>query len=244
MTIQGERAPRPAGGPEAPVPATVHRSRRTPSRRILVGAVLAVLAAGAGWIVTRPHPGDWIPGLGPTSAESAKSAPTAAAVAAPTQTSVFTPESFTADRYFPAARAVDLDDFKGRRTAGRQGGDCAESLADRAHNLFVNTGCQGYVSVGFARTDQQLLGSVTVLRFGDAGAAAKMSQTLDAAAFAFTTEPELPVPAGRPSTRIEAVGQYVTVTTVRSTDTHAARPDLDAAARALSYTAGASFGWM
>ncbi|MER5640983.1 hypothetical protein ABT095_29040 [Kitasatospora sp. NPDC002227] len=240
MTSQGERDPRPADGSATAATTPVHRVRRS-KRRVLIGCGLAVLATGAGWIVTRPHPGDWIPGLGPASSHPAKPA-----AAAPAPAPAFTPEPFTAARYFPADRAVDLEAFKGHRTVGAEGATCAETLGDRAHDVLTATGCQGYLKLGFVRSDQQLLASVTVLRYADAAAAAKARQGLDPAVFAFTSDPAGPAPGSHSATgtRIEAVGPYVTVTVLRFTDQRATDPELDAATRAVSYTAGAPFGWM
>jgi hypothetical protein len=239
MTFQGERDPRPADGPAAVTDPATPRARRS-RRRILVGCGLAVLAAGTGWIVTRPHPGDWIPGLGPASTHAAKAA--APVVTRP----AFTPESFTAERYFPAARAIDLDDFRGHRTVGTEGVNCADTLSDRTHDVLTAGGCTGYLKLGFIRSDQQLLASVTVLRYADPAAAEKAREGIDPSLFVFTSDPAGPAPGAHSATgtRVEAVGPYVTVTVLRYTDPHGDGSDLDAASRAVSYAAGAPFAWI
>ncbi|WP_280714330.1 hypothetical protein [Kitasatospora sp. MAP5-34] len=254
MSTQGERDPRPAGQ-QSDVPAHTHRARRG-RRRALVGCTLAVVVSGVGWLVTRPEPGDWAPGLGPTGASTRASVPAIGAAPAEPQTEA---QSFTADRYFPAQRGIDLYDFKAKRTLTKQGPDCAETLRDRAHDVLHGAGCQGYVSVGFSGLDQPVVTTVTVLRFADAAAAAKAGQALDGdhEALAFLVAPpapgspaSAPLPTGKPltSSRVEAVGHYVTVTVSRYADLRAANPTpdgaLDAATRAVSFTAGAPFAWM
>ncbi|WP_441247719.1 hypothetical protein [Kitasatospora sp. McL0602] len=251
MTTQGERDPRPAGHPHTAAPAAApnaaptaaHRARRRP-RRVLAGCAIAVLAVGVGWVVKSPHPGDWMPGLGPSSTHPVDTAPVIGATPAQPATEA---QGFTADRYFPALRAVDQDDFKGRRTVGKQGPDCAETLRDRAHDILKQTGCQGYVEVGFTRSDNQLLASVTVFRFADAATAEKAKRAVDPSALVFlTADPAAaaPNPHALAGTRIETVGHYLTVTVLHFADQRTTDPDLDAATRAVSYVAGAPFAWM
>lgn len=259
MTTQGERDPRPAGQ-ESDAPVHTHRARRG-SRRALICCALAVFVTGGTWVVNRPHPGDWMPGLGPTSADTVHTLP--AVGAAPTQP-LTEAQAFTAERYFPAQRGIDLYAFKAKRTAARQGADCAETLRDRAHDVLRGAGCRGYVSVAFTRLDQQVVASVTVLRFADAAAAAKARQTLDgdrealafvtadvaASAAAASSPSSAAHPGDQPltSSRIEAVGHYVTVTRTHFTDLRSANPTpvgaLDEAARAVSFTAEAPFAWL
>ncbi|GAA0671807.1 hypothetical protein GCM10010193_25110 [Kitasatospora atroaurantiaca] len=261
MTTQGEQEPRPAGQDGD---ALAHTNRaRGGRRRVLAWCALAAVAAGGSWVVARPDPADLIPGLGRTSADAAKTVPAVGASPSQPLTEV---QAFTAERYFPAQRGIEQDAFKARRTAARQGGDCAETLQDRAQDVLHQAGCQGYVSVGFTSLDQKVVSSVTVLRFADEAAAGKAWQTLqgkpEALAFVLSDAAPTPAPstststgttppnAAKPltATQVKAVGHYVTVTTSRYVDlrTANATPDtlLNDATRAVSFTAGAPFLWM
>ncbi len=218
---------------------------------MLICCTLALIASGAGWIATRPH-------AGPGGSATAASVPMVGVTPPQPLTDA---QLFSADRYFPAQHGIDLYDFKARRTTAKQGADCTETLRDHAHDVLHDTGCQGYVSVGFSRADTEVVASVTVLRFPDAASAEKARQVLDrdreALAFlaptpaATTPATAAPHPGDRPLTgsRVEAVGHYVTVTVSHYADLRTANPDpadggLDAATRAVSFTAGAPFAWM
>ncbi|MFG2821604.1 hypothetical protein ACGFX4_19510 [Kitasatospora sp. NPDC048365] len=228
---------------------TPRRSRRN---RIVLWCALAGVAAGGVWVVSRPHPGDLLPGLGPTSSKAPAAVPPPGAQAAQPPTEA---QAFTAERYFPAQRTIDQDGYRARRTAARQGADCVETQADRAHDALKDLGCQAYVAVAFSRADQPVVTSVTVLRFNDAGAAAKAAQALGdkAAAFAFTLPDGTPPPAvngtAKPMTaaRVAAAGHYLTVTVSRYADQRAGNaPDqaLQESTRAAAYVARAPFSWM
>ncbi|MFC5661392.1 hypothetical protein ACFP3U_00190 [Kitasatospora misakiensis] len=233
MTTQGERAPSSAEPPaERPAhdmserPPGAYRARRVTARRV-VGwvTVIGVVAAG-GWIVTRPTPGDYIPGLGPSSKEASKTPPI---VGAPPPRTVSDPEALDVDAYFPAQRVVESGGYKGKRSGVRRGDNCVEVLEDRTLELLREVGCKGYLAVSFTAQEKPVLSSVTLLRFADAPSAARAAEALRAksGAVAFilpdaSTAPALPAGAARPATepRVELVGHYVTVTSSRPADPH------------------------
>ena len=231
------------------------------------------VVAGGGWVVSRPHPGDWIPGLGPSSADVSTTPPVVGNPLPPTDAD---PEALTADRYFPAQRTVEMGGYKGRRNGARQGQDCAETLRAREVDPLHDSGCQGYVTVSFSGVDRPaLLSSVTVLRFADDVSAEKAARALraqqggaGALAFILPDASAAPAPAAGartvPAERVEAVGHYLTVTASRLADARAVSPSgsasapaataspaagpsaeqqLDEATRAVSYAAGAQFTW-
>ncbi|MFJ7243585.1 hypothetical protein ACIQWA_02945 [Kitasatospora sp. NPDC098652] len=282
MTTQGERTPTPGegqdgragqrtgGGAEGAVGTGRRRGLRLNGRRA-VGwvAVVGVVAAG-GWIITRPTPGDYIPGLGPSKADAARTPPV---VGAPPP--VTDPEGLNADNLFPAQRPVEVAGYKARRGGIRQGEKCDEVLQDRTQELLKDTGCQAYLTVSFTGVDRPVLSSVTVLRFADQSTAARAADTLrgkpGVVAFMLADTNIAPAPSAgsaKPGSeaRVEAVGHYVTVTSSRAGDarptgspaagTPAAstpapgapgtggEPNLDEATRALSYAAGQPFVWM
>ncbi|GGV30231.1 hypothetical protein GCM10010495_53290 [Kitasatospora herbaricolor] len=240
MTTQGQRDPQPADRtPEGRAARARHATRGLPARALGWCVVVAVVAGG-GWIVSRPHPGDWIPGLGPSSADAAKTPPV---VGNPLPPSGTDQEGLTADRYFPAQRAVEMGAYKGRRNGARQGQDCAETLQARETDPLQGSGCQGYVTVSFSAVDQPaLLSSVTVLRFPDDASAAKAAQALraghgpaEALVFILPDASAAPVPAaaaGKPADpakpadpgKVEAVGHFLTVTVSRFAESRTAAP--------------------
>ncbi|WP_369184913.1 hypothetical protein [Streptomyces sp. Y1] len=282
MTTQGERTPTPGEGQDGQ--AEQRRSGRgaglgraavgrlTPRRAVGWVVVLGVVAAG-GWIITRPMPGDYIPGLGPSSKDASKTPPVRGTL--PPRTDG---EGLNIDDYFPAQRPVDVAGYKAKRNGARQGENCAEALQDRSQDLFKDGGCQAYLTVSFTGQERPVLSSVTLLRFTDQAAATKAADALrakpGALAFILPDTNPAPVPtagAAKPAggdARVEAVGHYVTVTSSRVNDgrfggptagpsgTPAAAPtpsasgapsteqSLDEANRALSYAAGAPFAWM
>ncbi|MER5352679.1 hypothetical protein ABT093_20390 [Kitasatospora sp. NPDC002551] len=188
-------------------------------------AVVGVVAAG-GWIVTRPTPGDYIPGLGPSSKEASKTPPI---VGDPPPRTVADPEALDVDAYFPAQRVVESGGYKGKRSGVRRGENCTEVLQDRTLELLREAGCKGYLAVSFTAQEKPVLSSVTLLRFADAPAAARAAEALRAkpGSVAFilpdaSAAPALPASAARPATepRVELVGHYVTVTSSRSADAH------------------------
>ncbi|MGW6918447.1 hypothetical protein ACWGB8_32220 [Kitasatospora sp. NPDC054939] len=231
MTTQGERTPPPADqDTDEPSGAyrTYRRSRLGPRKAVAWMLVVGVVAAG-GWIITRPHPGDWIPGLGPSSKEAARTPPV---LGTPPPRTVTDTESFDVDSYFPAQRAVEAGGYKGKRSGARQGQDCAETLHEDAKELLKDLRCQGYLSVSFSGVEKPVLSSVTVLRFADEGAAAKAAAALRAkpGALQFILPDAKPAPAPttgatpKPGTapRVDAVRHYVTVASSRSAEPAAA----------------------
>ncbi|MFD9687166.1 hypothetical protein ACFWXO_15575 [Kitasatospora sp. NPDC059088] len=284
MTTQGERTPTPgegqdgragqrtgggAGGTGGTAGATAAARRRGPrlTGRRAVGwvVVIGVVVAG-GWVITRPTPGDYIPGLGPSKADSARTPPV---VGSPPPTT--DPEGLNADNLFPTQRTVDAIGYKARRNGIRQGENCGEVLQDRTQELLKDSSCQAYLTVSFTGVDRPVLSSVTLLRFADPSTAAKAADALRSkpGAVAFILADTNIAPAqsggGKPGSeaRIEAVGHYVTVTSSRPagttapgatgtpgatgptpTSTGSGEPNLDEATRALSYAAGQPFVWM
>ncbi|WP_157849716.1 hypothetical protein [Streptomyces novaecaesareae] len=285
MTTQGERTPTPGEGQEgqagqrtgggADTGGTApgrRRGRRLTGRRAAGWIVMVGVVAAGGWIITRPTPGDYIPGLGPSTKDSAKTPPVVGS--APPRTD---PESLNVDNFFPAQRPVEVGAFKARRNGVRQGENCAEVLQDRTQDPLKDAGCQAYLTVSFTGQDRPVLSSVTLLRFPDQASAAKAADALRAkpgsVAFMLADTSIAPAqPAGAAKTggeaRVEAVGHYVTVASSRTGDgrpaatapTGAGTPAatgpaptataptteqmLDEATRALSYAAGSPFVWM
>ncbi|MER7706961.1 hypothetical protein ABTX81_29185 [Kitasatospora sp. NPDC097605] len=188
-------------------------------------AVVGVVAAG-GWIVTRPTPGDYIPGLGPSSREASKTPPI---VGDAQPRTVADPEALDVDAHFPAQRVVESGTYKGKRSGVRRGENCTEVLQDRTLELLREAGCKGYLGVSFTAQDKPVLSSVTLLRFADAPTAAKAAESLrgkpGSVAFILpdaSAAPALPAALARPATepRVELVGHYVTVTSSRPADAH------------------------
>ncbi|WP_327674182.1 hypothetical protein [Kitasatospora sp. NBC_00458] len=241
------------------------------ARRVVGWVVVIGVVAAGGWVISRPMPGDFIPGLGPSSKDATKTPP----VVGDAPRAVADPEVLDVDAYFPAQRVIEAGGYKGKRSGARRGDNCTEVLHDRALDLLRDGGCRGYLAVSFTGQDKPVLSSVTLLRFADAPAAAKAADALRAkpgsVAFILPDASAAPAqaagtakPGGEP--RVELVGHYVTVTSSRPADTHAAPPSpsgavttplpvpstsapgteqmLDEATRALSYTAGAPFVWM
>ncbi|GAA1934896.1 hypothetical protein [Kitasatospora viridis] len=211
-------------------------------------SALAVLGVG-GWVVSRPHPGDLLPGLGSTSNDRSL------VLGTPAPTSATDPNPFDANRYFPSSKPVEVNNYKGKRTSARQGPDCSEILQDQG--VLKGTPCQGYLALSFTRNDGKVLSSVTVLRFADEATSNQVVQLLrgQGAAVRFvlpdaTVASPSATAGGKPvdpAPRVEAVRHYVTITTSRFADGHPPAapvdPDLDEATRACSYTAGAAFMW-
>ncbi|MFI6446006.1 hypothetical protein [Kitasatospora sp. NPDC050543] len=256
MTTQGERNPPPVGRPSRG-PAEAHHAQRGGPRRALVWCAVIAVVAGGGWIVTRPHPGDWIPGLGPSSKDAAKTPPV---VGNPQPSTVADPDGLTAERYFPAQRGIELGAYKAKRSGARQGQDCAETLQDRTvENPLAESGCRGYITVSFSELDRPVQSSVTVLQFTDEFSAEKAARTLQdkPALLAFILPDASPAPAPTAgaktpatSVKVAAVRRYVTFTSSRFADAHGAtgvpgavEQQLDEATRALSFTVGQPFIW-
>ncbi|TQF01476.1 hypothetical protein E6W39_03465 [Kitasatospora acidiphila] len=253
MTTQGDESSisdRAPGTPDA-----VRNGARGGSKRRIVAwcGAIAVLGAG-GWVVSRPHPGDLLPGLGSTSQD------VSVVVGSPAPSSATDPNPFDVNRYFPQSKPVEVNNYKGKRSGARQSGDCNEVLQDAAKKLLKDAGCQGYMAVSISRGDTRVLTSVTVLRFADDGAAAKAAELLAGqgavvrfvlpdATFAGTPSPA-PGAAAKsdPAPKVQAVRHYVTLTSSRFADGHAPvtpqdSQDLDEATRAGSYIAGTAFVW-
>ncbi|MQS11016.1 hypothetical protein F7Q99_01640 [Streptomyces kaniharaensis] len=276
MTTQGERTPTPGEGQEGQAGqrfgggAGAYWGRRLTARRVVGWTVVVGVVVAGGWIITRPTPGDFIPGLGPSSKDATKTPPVVGAP--PPRTD---PEALNVETYFPSQRLIEMGAYKGRRNGVRRGENCVEAQQDRGQELLKNSGCQAYLTVSFTGQDKPVLSSVTVLRFADQAAAVKAADALKAKpgalAFILPDANEAPAPAAgsaaKPGTepRVEAVGHYVTVTSSRlpESPTHApsapastpATPAasataptpeqvLDEATRAVSYSAGSQFVWM
>ncbi|MFB8173881.1 MULTISPECIES: hypothetical protein [Kitasatospora] len=228
MTTQGERAPSSAESPaERPAydvseqPGGAHRPRRVTARRVVGWITVVGVVAAGGWIVTRPTPGDYIPGLGPSSKEASKTPPI---VGDPPQRTVVDPEALDVEAYFPAQRIVESGSYKGKRSGVRRGDNCTEVLQDRTLDLLREAGCKGYLAVSFTAQDRPVLSSVTLLRFTDAAVAARAAEALRAksGSVAFilpdaSAAPALAAGAARPAIepRVELVGHYVTVASSR-----------------------------
>ncbi|MFB6887763.1 hypothetical protein ACFCX4_00400 [Kitasatospora sp. NPDC056327] len=230
MTTQGERAPSPAGPPADQTsqqrPAGSYRARRVTNRRVVGWVAVAGVVAAGGWIVTRPTPGDYIPGLGPSSREASKTPPI---VGDPPPRALADPEALDVDAHFPAQRVVESGGYKGKRSGVRRGDNCTEVLQDRTLDLLREAGCKGYLAVSFTAQEKPVLSSATVLRFTDASAAARAAEALrgkpGSVAFILpdaSTAPVLPTAVARPATEphVELVGHYVTVTSSRPADAH------------------------
>ncbi|MEU9045311.1 MULTISPECIES: hypothetical protein [unclassified Kitasatospora] len=236
MTTQGERTPTPGEGREGRAGqedragqagqqvaegAGPRRGRRLTGRRAVGWVVVVGVVVAGGWIITRPMPGDYIPGLGPSAKDAAKTPPVVGSP--PPRTD---PEGLNVDNFFPAQRPVEVGTFKARRNGARQGDNCAEVLQDRAQDPLKDSGCQAYLTVSFTGQDRPVLSNVTLLRFPDQASAVKAAEALRAkpGSVAFiladaTAAPAQPAganPGGDP--RVEAVGHYVTVTGSRTGD--------------------------
>ncbi|WP_159400766.1 hypothetical protein [Streptomyces sp. XY431] len=228
MTTQGERAPSSAESPaERPAydvserPDGAYRPRRVTARRVVGWITVVGVVAAGGWIVTRPTPGDYIPGLGPSSKEASKTPPI---VGDPPQRTLVDPEALDVEAYFPAQRIVESGSYKGKRSGVRRGDNCTEVLQDRTLDLLREAGCKGYLAVSFSAQDRPVLSSVTLLRFTDAPTAARAAEALRAksgtVAFILpdaSAAPALPAGLARPAIepRVELVGHYVTVASSR-----------------------------
>ncbi|MEE1786142.1 hypothetical protein PUR71_25055 [Streptomyces sp. SP17BM10] len=280
MTTQGERTPTPGDGQAGRAGqrfgggAGAYRGRRPSARRLVGWTVVVGVVVAGGWIITRPTPGDYIPGLGPSSKDTARTPPVVGAAPAPTD-----PEALNVETYFPSQRLIELGAYKGKRNGARRGENCVEAQQDRAQDLLKDSGCQAYLTVSVTGQDKPVLSSVTILRFADQAAAGRAAEALRAkpGALAFILPnaevDNSPAAAAKPGTepRVEAVGHYVTVTSSRlpaeartpgatpgtasgsapavspsATGAPAPTPEqvLDEATRAVSYSAGAQFVWM
>ncbi|MDH6709814.1 hypothetical protein P3T27_006563 [Kitasatospora sp. MAA19] len=286
MTTQRERTPTPGegqdgqagqrtGGAAVGTGAELSgsrgggRGRRLTARRVVGWFVVVGVMTAGGWIITRPMPGDYIPGLGPSTKDAPRTPPVVGTPPPHTDS-----EGLNADSLFPTQRPVEAAGYKARRGAIRQGENCAEVLQDRTQELFRDSGCHAYLIVSFSGVDRPVLSSVTLLRFADQASAAKAADALrakpGAVAFILADASTAPAPSASVSAkpasepRVEAVGHYVTVTSSR-TDAHpgpaatpgatttvpaptasgaGGEPNLDDATRALSYVAGQPFVWM
>ncbi|MFD7641676.1 hypothetical protein ACFV4P_13580 [Kitasatospora sp. NPDC059795] len=245
MTIQGGVT----ASADEDQPATSHRAVGERRRLAALWSVVAVLAAGGVWVVSTPHPGDILPGLGPTSTQPAAAAAAPGQVAKP-MTEV---QAFTVDHYFPVQRAYDHDLFKSRRTAGRDGVDCQGVQLDKSHDLLEKLDCKDWFGVALTRTDQPVITSITVLRFNDPAAAAQALQAVrdHAAEFEFTFPDGLVAPAAgvKPmaAIRVELVGHHITLVEARYADQHpgdGADEMLTASARSAAAIAAQPFMWM
>ncbi|WP_030464064.1 hypothetical protein [Kitasatospora sp. NRRL B-11411] len=244
MTIQ--RGAHARGDDEQPP----HGHRAVGERRRLVAlwGVVAVLAAGGVWVVATSHQRSAVSGA-PGADKSASPAAAAGQPAQPLTES----QSFLAERYFPAQRAYEYDNYRARRSAAREGAECRAVQNDKTRDVLAELGCQGWMGIALTRSDQPVVSSVTVLRFSDAAVAARALQTVreKAADFEFTYPDGLLAPAGtaRPmaATKVELVGHHITLTVSRYLDQRTGEaPDelLTTSNRAAAAVAGQPFMWM
>ncbi|MGW4378797.1 hypothetical protein [Kitasatospora sp. NPDC004531] len=249
MTIQGDA---PVGA-DKDQPMAGHRAVGERRRLAVLWSVVTVLAAGGVWVVSTPHPGDILPGLGPTSTQPAAAAAVPGQIAKPMTEA----QAFTAERYFPAQRTYEVDVFKAHRSASRDGVECQGFQIDKSHDLLEKLDCLDWLGVALTRNDQPVITSVTVLRFADPGTADRAVQAVrdHAAEFEFTFPEGLIAPAAgiRPmaAIQVEVVGHYLTLVEARYADQRpgsggGTAPDetLTASARAASALAGQPFMWM
>ncbi|RAJ47110.1 hypothetical protein K353_00311 [Kitasatospora sp. SolWspMP-SS2h] len=244
MTIQ--RGPHARGDDEQPPHG--HRASGKRRRLAVLWGVVAVLAAGGVWVVATPHH------RGAASGAPSGDKPTAqAAVAGQPVEPLTESQSFLAERYFPAQRGYDYDNYRARRSTAREGAECRGVQNDKARDLLAELGCQGWLGVALTRNDQPVASSVTVLRFLDEGSAARALPTVrdKAADFEFTYPEGMFAPAAnvRPmsATRVELVGHHITLTVSRYLDQRAGeKPDdlLTASSRSAAAVAGQPFMWM
>lgn len=202
MTKQGEPDQSAAGRQAGTSAAVGHRGHHRGRRRAALWCALVVAAAGVGFVASLPYPGDLIPGLGSTGGQQ-KAQPVPGL---DTQQPLTEAQAFTADHYFPEERGVEYDGVRARRTAARDGGDCAETLLDRTGDLLHDSGCQAYVGLAFTSADEAVASSVTIYRFADEQGAQKARQALtepDALVFlspGIVSAPPSAAPSPSPST--------------------------------------------
>ncbi|MFB7668281.1 hypothetical protein ACFC1R_30920 [Kitasatospora sp. NPDC056138] len=204
MTTQGERDPRSAGQQDGK-PAHTHRGGGR--RPVLVWCALLVVAAtGAGWIATSSSKGDLIPGLGRRGSDLGKMLPAGGTASGEPLTEA---QAFAAEYYFPPQKPIELDGYKARRTAARDGEDCGEVFQDRTHDVLRDIGCESYFAVGFSQVDQPVTTSLTVLRFADETSARKALDALkdDPGAVSFLTPEAANPPAPGPTPSASAAPQ-------------------------------------
>ncbi|MEV7213381.1 hypothetical protein AB0O31_09850 [Kitasatospora cineracea] len=245
MTIQ--RGAHARGDDEQP-PHGHHRAVGERRRLVALWGVVAVLAAGGVWVVSTSHQQSTASGA-PGADKSASPAAAAGQPAQPLTES----QSFLADRYFPAQRAYEYDNYRARRSAAREGTECRAVQNDKTRDALAELGCQGWMGIALTRSDQPVVSSVTVLRFADAGAASRALQTVreKAADFEFTYPDGLLAPTGtaRPmaASKVELVGHHITLTVSRYLDQRTGEaPDelLTTSNRAAAAVAGQPFMWM
>ncbi|MGW4803225.1 hypothetical protein [Kitasatospora sp. NPDC004272] len=243
MTIQRDA---PARADDEQPPAG-HRAAGERRRLAALWGAVAVLAAGGVWVVSNPHQGD---ASGAPAGDKPAAAPAAAGQPAPPLTES---QSFVAERYFPAQRAYEYDGYRARRSASREGADCKDVQRDRGRDVLADLACQGWIGVALTRADQPVVSSVTVLRFLDAGAAAKALPVVreKVADFGFTYPDEVLPPAGDAEpmsvAKVELVGHHITLTVSRYRDQRpGGTPDevLKDSNRSAAAVAGQPFMWM
>ncbi|QKW23379.1 hypothetical protein HUT16_33670 [Kitasatospora sp. NA04385] len=244
MTIQRDAH----GRADDEQPVAGHRAVGERRRLAALWSVVGVLAAGGVWVVSTPDHRN--AGAAAPSGDKAVTAPAVAGQPAPPLTES---QSFVAERYFPAQRAYEYDNYRAHRSASREGTDCKDVQGDKTRDVLADLACQGWIGVALTRGDQPVVSSVTVLRFLDAGAAAKALQTVreKAGDFEFTYPDGLLAPAANAqpmsATKIELVGHHITLTVSRYLDQRAGEaPDevLRASNRAAAAVAGLPFMWM
>ncbi|MFC8723266.1 hypothetical protein [Kitasatospora sp. NPDC057198] len=228
-------------------PPTGHRAVGERRRLVALWGVVAALAVGGVWVVSTPR-------QGAASGAAAGNKPAAApAVAGHPEQPLTESQSFVAERYFPAQRSYEYDDYRAHRSASREGADCGAVQEDKGRDVLADLACQGWIGIALTRSDQPVISSVTVLRFLDAGAAAKALGPVreKAAAFGFTyPDGVLPPAEGvvpMAAVKVELVGHHITLTVSRYFDQRpGAEPDevLKDSNRSAAAVAGLPFMWM
>ncbi|MGF1432149.1 hypothetical protein [Kitasatospora sp. LaBMicrA B282] len=152
------------------------RSLRLGSRQVLIGSIAVVVLGAGGWVLSRPHPGALLPGIGPISRDT----PLPSVVGTPAPASAGNPYAFDVKRLFPPTRSIDQDGYKGRFAGAQQGTDCGDTLQTAGQTLLHGVVCQGYLAVDFASQDSKVTTSVTVLRFADSDVSGQVAKLMGA----------------------------------------------------------------
>ncbi|WP_033221034.1 hypothetical protein [Kitasatospora phosalacinea] len=229
-------------------PVAGHRAVGERRRLAALWSAVGLLAVGGVWVVSTPHHGD--AGASTPSGDKSATAPAVAGQPVPPLTES---QSFVSERYFPAQRVYEYDNYRAHRSASREGADCKDAQGDKTRDVLADLACQGWIEVALTRADQPVVSSVTVLRFLDADAAAKALQTVRERVgefeFAYPDGLSAPAAGAKPmsAAKVELVGHHITLTVSRYLDHRAGEaPDevLRASNRSAAAVAGLPFMWM